>query len=74
MTNDRTPDARIDELEIRLAHQDRIIEELNEALARQWRTIDELTRKLGALGGRVQIIEEDAKASSPSTEPPPPHY
>lgn len=74
MTNDMTPDARIDELEIRLAHHDQIIEELNEALAGQWRTIDELTRKLGALGGRVQIIEEDAKASSPASEPPPPHY
>ncbi|MCF8471093.1 MAG: SlyX family protein [Parvibaculum sp.] len=74
MTNDRTPDPRIDELEIRLAHQDRIIEELNDALARQWRSIDELTRRLGALDGRVQIIEEDAKTSSPAAEPPPPHY
>lgn len=74
MTNDMTPDTRIDELEIRLAHHDRIIEELNEALEGQWRTIDELTRKLSALGGRVRTIEEDAKTSSPTAEPPPPHY
>jgi SlyX protein len=73
MTDTKALLKRIDELEIRLVHQDRIIEDLNEALARQWQEIDELTRKLAALGGRMQAIEESTDAPS-GAEPPPPHY
>lgn len=72
MTGNRTLNSRIDELEIRLVHQDKIIEDMNEVIARQWHAIDELTRKLNSLGGRMQAIEENAGA--PPDEPPPPHY
>lgn len=64
---------RIDELEIRVAHQDRALEELNEAFAAQWRTIDELVRKFSALESRLHTVEQNTDAP-PSTEPPPPHY
>ena len=49
---------RVDELEIRLAHQDRTIEELNEAFATQWRAIDETIRK-----GRYQLGCDNAHPS-----------
>lgn len=64
---------RIDELEIRLAHQDKSVEDLNDALAAQWRTIDELVRKLSGLESRLHSVERNADAP-PSDEPPPPHY
>ncbi|WP_370867316.1 SlyX family protein [Parvibaculum sp.] len=73
MTGNKTPDARIDELEIRLVHQDKVIDDLNEVIARQWKAIDELSRKLAALSGRMQAVEENSDAPPP-VEPPPPHY
>ncbi|MEP2761222.1 MAG: SlyX family protein [Hyphomicrobiales bacterium] len=63
----------IDELEIRVAHQDRTMEELNEMFAAQWRTIDDMTRKIIFLENRLRSLEQDADAP-PSAEPPPPHY
>lgn len=73
MTGNTTLNGRIDELEIRIVHQDRIIEDMHEVIARQWHAIDELTRRLNSLGGRMQAVEENAGAP-PSDEPPPPHY
>lgn len=64
---------RVDELEIRIAHQDRAMEELNEAFSAQWRTIDDLVRKITALENRLHAVEQSADAP-PSAEPPPPHY
>jgi len=73
MTDRERLTQQIDELEIRVAHQDRTLEELNEAFAAQWRTIDELMRKLSALESRLHSVEQSADAPSPA-EPPPPHY
>jgi len=73
MTDRERLTQRIDELEIRVAHQDRALEDLNESFATQWRTIDELARKLSALEGRLHTVEQSADAPS-SAEPPPPHY
>ena len=38
--------ARLDALEMRVAHQDRVIAELNEVITAQWRKIDVLERLL----------------------------
>ncbi|ABS63807.1 SlyX family protein [Parvibaculum lavamentivorans DS-1] len=65
--------ARIDELEVRLIHQDKAIEDLNDVITRQWHAIDELKRRLEAMVGRMQAMEEGAHAST-TDEPPPPHY
>lgn len=73
MTDRENLTQRIDELEIRLAHQDRALEDLNESFATQWRTIDELARKLSALESRLHTVEQNTDAP-PSAEPPPPHY
>jgi len=73
MMNEKALSERIDVLETRLVHREREIEELNEIVARQWQAIDDLTRRLGAMGGRLQAVED--RADTPAgAEPPPPHY
>ena len=65
--------SRIDALEMRIAHQDRIIEELNAAVTGQWRTIDDLTTQIRRMADKMQQL--DASAASPAAdEAPPPHY
>jgi SlyX protein len=61
---------RLDALEMRIAHQDRMIAELNEVITAQWRKIDALAREV------VQLREEyqNAMAQRDAPEPPPPHY
>jgi len=61
---------RLDEVEIRLAHQDRVIAELNEVITAQWRTIDALERRLS------DTLDELGKLAPQrdGPEPPPPHY
>lgn len=73
MIDIETLSRRLDELEIHLAHQDRVIDDLNHTIERQWREIGELTRKLDSLGNRVHVVEENAGEPA-SVEPPPPHY
>ncbi len=64
---------RIDRLETHVAHQEQMIEDLQKVIADQWTDIERLTRKLAALGSRVEAVEEQADAPAPA-EPPPPHY
>jgi SlyX protein len=64
-------EARIDQLETRMAFQDQTIEDLNKMLTAQWQEIDKLKRELAKLGDQLK----EAQAAMPSTpEPPPPHY
>lgn len=65
--------ARLDELEMRIAHQDSAIEELSELSIRQWKEIEALNEKLGYLKGKLQAVE-DGMDGTPGGEPPPPHY
>ena len=64
-------DAKVEELERRIAEQDRVIADLNDMVVAQWRKIDSLERRLGELRD-----EFDAAALSrpDGREPPPPHY
>lgn len=66
-----SPDpARLDALEIRIAHQDKTIAELNETVTEQWRRIDALERE-------VKMLREEVRNAWPArneSEPPPPHY
>jgi SlyX protein len=63
---------RIEELEIRIAQQDRTIEDLNTAVTSQWSRIETLTKQIERMTERLERVE----ASSPSDGPdlPPPHY
>ncbi len=62
--------SRLDALEMRIAHQDRMIAELNEVITSQWRKIDALERQLAQLREEYQNIA----AQRDAPEPPPPHY
>ncbi len=62
--------SRLDALEMRVAHQDRMISELNEVITDQWNKLDVLERQLAHMREALQNI-------APSREepgPPPPHY
>lgn len=70
MTDDPS---RIDELEIRIAHQDQTIEDLNAAVTAQWKLIDRLERKIALLDERL-LEAEQAVGQAPAIDRPPPHY
>lgn len=64
--------ARLTDLEIRLAHQERTIEELSDVVAAQGRAVDLLTERLRLLTERVRELE--SWRPSPADDRPPPHY
>lgn len=68
--------SRLDDLEMRVAHQDAVIEELNEALTAQWKVIDVLTREIENLRERASAIEADARttAKQGGEDERPPHW
>jgi SlyX protein len=71
MPNIEALNTRIDALETRLAHQDRIIEDLNATVTDQWKQIEMLTRKVARLDEQIQ----DVRSGGPTGEQePPPHY
>jgi SlyX protein len=74
MTPDKTGnDARIDELEARLAHQDQALLELGDELYRQQRQISELESAVRQLADRLAAAETD-RAPGPPADEVPPHY
>ena len=62
-------ESRIDELEIRAAHQDKIIADLNEMITAQWKQIEALQRQLRRLDEEVQSLDQ---GDVPNQKPP--HY
>ena len=65
--------ARLEALEMRIAHQDRIIDDLNKSVTEQWKQIEMLTRQVERFADRLKSIEDNAPSSG-EAEPPPPHY
>jgi SlyX protein len=63
-------ETRVDELEMRLAHQERMIVELNDVITAQWKKIDMLERQLQRLGEELEAMEAVA---APGNQKPP-HY
>ncbi len=61
--------ARIEDLETRVAHQEKTISDLNEMVLAQWRKIEALERQVTRLGNEMQ----DVSASSVPVGKPP-HY
>ena len=66
-------DARIDELETRLALQDQSLLELSDEVYRQQRRIAELERQLKSLTDRMTALAERASTATEADERPP-HY
>lgn len=68
-------DARVVELETRLAFQDDTLQALNDVVAAQQRQIDLLEMKLAALAKRQQELGESiGSGGGADDEAPPPHY
>lgn len=63
-------EARIIQLEILCAEQEKVIQELSAQIAEQWKTIDKMQRKLDALTQRFLALEEQAAPDVPVTKPP----
>lgn len=68
-----TDTSRLDELEIRIAHQDQTIEDLNAAITAQWKLIERLEREVARLSESVTETERSTGEAAPLSEPPP-HY
>jgi SlyX protein len=64
----RTQPDRLDALEIRLAHQDKMIADLNDVITAQWKKIDQLERHLRLLDEEMQTLEQP---SGPANQKPP---
>lgn len=72
MNDVETLNARIEQLEMRIAHQDRTIEDLNKSVTEQWKQIDALAKQAERTAVRLQHVEDNAPAGA--ADPPPPHY
>jgi SlyX protein len=64
---------RIEELEIRIAHQEYALQSQGEELLHLQQANTRLTRQLLELSERVQALAAQP-AGDPADEPPPPHY
>jgi SlyX protein len=67
------PDLRLTELEIALAHQERLVEDLSDQLREQAERLDRLERRLAAAAARFAELEAGA-GGPPQPERPPPHW
>lgn len=72
MSQSVPPGARIEALEVRIAHQERVIEDLNKSVTDQWKQIDGLTKQVARMADRLQRLEDNAPSSDAAE--PPPHY
>tara|TARA_R110000796_G_scaffold32150_1_gene84480 strand:+ start:1625 stop:1834 length:210 start_codon:yes stop_codon:yes gene_type:complete len=68
-----TDTSRLDELEMRVVHQDQTIEDLNAAITAQWKLIERLERQVARLAERLADSERSTGDAAPVDQPPP-HY
>lgn len=66
-----TTNQRIDELEMRIAHQDRTIADLNEVITAQWKKLESIERQLRRLSEELEAVET---GDAPAANQKPPHY
>ncbi|MBE0599978.1 MAG: SlyX family protein [Burkholderiaceae bacterium] len=66
-------ESRLIELEIRLAHHERLAEDLSAVMAEQGQTIDRLSAQVRRLAERLAEIEA-GWPRPPQDDKPPPHY
>jgi SlyX protein len=71
--NEAETASRIVALEVRVAHQDRVIEDLNASVTEQWKQIDALAKQVERMADRLRRMEDNVPAPD-TPEPPPPHY
>ena len=61
-----TDTSRLDELEMRVVHQDQTIEDLNAAITAQWKLIERLERQVARLAERVADSERSPGPRGPA--------
>ena len=66
-------EARVEELEIRLAHLEYALQSQGEELLHLQQTNGLLAQQLRELAERLRLLA-DAPSGDPAAEPPPPHY
>jgi len=66
-------DARLTEIEIALAHQERLAEELNEVVRAQADRLDALERRLALITARL-VESEAGDGGAPAADVRPPHW
>lgn len=61
---------RLHDLEVKFAHQEKMIADLNEIVTAQWSKLDVLERQLRQVRDEIgnALLQRDGE------EPPPPHY
>lgn len=64
---------RIDNLEMRVTHQDEVIDALNRTVIEQWAKLDQALARIKRLEDRLREIQVSAVRDA-ADEPPPPHY
>jgi uncharacterized coiled-coil protein SlyX len=64
---------RLDDLEIQLTHQQKMVDELNELIYSQQQEIDRLSSELRQIKEQLQIVLPSLNRA-PEDEEPPPHY
>ena len=70
---DDAVEARLIDLESRIAHYERMAEDLSSVIAEQGRTIDMLTERMRRMTGRMRELEAGWDRS-PQDDKPPPQY
>ena len=58
---------RIDELEMRLSHQEKTIAELNDVITAQWQKTDKLERQLQRFAEELESLESNAASTNQKT-------
>jgi len=64
--------SRIDTLETRIAHQDRMLDDINATITDQWKRIESLTRQIARLDEQLQDVRDSGGPAG--EQEPPPHY
>lgn len=66
-----TLEQRIDDLEVRVMHQDKTIADLNDMITAQWKQLEVMERQLRRLGEELEAMET---GDAPAANQKPPHY
>ncbi len=70
----RSPEQRITDLEMELAHVQRLYEQLNEVVTQQARERDQLERRFQQLLGQFKALKEKQAETFDPLDEKPPHY
>lgn len=71
----RSLDERVEELEVALAHQQRLCEQLNEVVTAQTEELMKLTKLIPALQAQLRELKAAAGSRGPTpVDEKPPHY